>query len=211
MENKKISTAVIRRLPRYYRFLTDLLCEGVCRISSDELSRRMRMTASQIRQDLNNFGGFGQQGYGYNVENLKNEIGKLLGLDKSHGLVIIGAGNIGKALAGYSNFEGQGFAVSALFDIDQNLIGKTVRGARIMHVDMFEAFMEYSDASIAVIAVPRDAAQQTAELICRCGIKAIWNFAHVDLVLPEDVAVENVHLSESLMQLSYSLNFAGSL
>ena len=169
------------------------------------------MTASQIRQDLNNFGGFGQQGYGYNVENLKNEIGKLLGLDKSHGLVIIGAGNIGKALAGYSNFEGQGFAVSALFDIDENLIGKTVRGARIMHVDMFEAFMEYSDASIAVIAVPRDAAQQTAELICRCGIKAIWNFAPVDLVLPEDVAVENVHLSESLMQLSYSLNFAGSL
>ena len=206
MENKKISAAVINRLPRYYRFLTDILAEGVDRISSDELSHRMRMTASQIRQDLNNFGGFGQQGYGYNVEKLKNEIGKIIGLDKSHELVVIGAGNLGRALAGYSNFCEQGFYITALFDIDENLIGKTIRDVKIMHVDSFESFMRNSSASIAVIAVPRDEAQHTAEMVYRCGIKAIWNFAHVDIALPDDVAVENVHLSESLMRLSYSLN-----
>ncbi|MBP5292005.1 MAG: redox-sensing transcriptional repressor Rex [Lachnospiraceae bacterium] len=211
MENKKISAAVINRLPRYYRFLSDLLAEGVTRISSDELSRRMRTTASQIRQDLNNFGGFGQQGYGYNVENLKNEIGKLLGLNKSHEMVVIGAGNIGRALAGYSNFEEHGFHIAALFDIDDDLIGREIRGAEVMHVGTFEEFVRGHDVSIAIIAVPRDEAQRIAEMIYRCGIKAIWNFAHVDLILPDDVAVENVHLSESLMKLSYGLNCIDNL
>ena len=177
MERKEISKAVISRLPRYYRYLGELIEEGVERISSNELSARMKVTASQIRQDLNNFGGFGQQGYGYNVKYLYSEIAKILGIDRQHNVIIIGAGNLGQAIANYTNFERRGFVIRGMFDINPKLIGLVIRGIEIRSVDDLETF-----------------------------IRAIWNFAHTDLVVPEDVVVENVHLSESLMRLSYRVS-----
>ncbi|MCD8218755.1 MAG: redox-sensing transcriptional repressor Rex [Clostridiales bacterium] len=202
---KKISQAVIRRLPRYYRYLRDLLDEGIERISSNELSARMKVTASQIRQDLNNFGGFGQQGYGYNVQYLYDEIGKILGLDGHHNIIVIGAGNMGQALANYVNFEKRGFIMIGLFDVNPDLIGKTIRGIPIRHMDELTDFMKDHEADIAVLTLPKDQAEKAAEQIVNLGIHAIWNFAHLDLNLPKDVVVENVHLSDSLMQLSYNI------
>ena len=206
MEEKTISAAVIKRLPRYYRYLSDLQRENVERISSDELSKRMGVTASQIRQELNNFGGFGQQGYGYNVEFLRTEIGKILGLDHVHNMVIIGGGNLGRALAGYANFESRGFVVKGIFDSNPELVGKKVRGIRIMSMGVLEPFLKENDVAIVVLAIPRTQAVEVARQLYEYGIRAIWNFAHVDLDLPDDAYVENVHLSESLMQLSYCLN-----
>lgn len=202
---KKISQAVIRRLPRYYRYLRDLLDEGIERISSNELSARMKVTASQIRQDLNNFGGFGQQGYGYNVQYLYDEIGKILGLDCYHNIIVIGAGNMGQALANYVNFEKRGFIMIGLFDVNPELIGKTIRGISIRHMDELTDFVKEHKADIAVLTLPKDQAEKAAEQIVNLGIHAIWNFAHLDLNLPKDVVVENVHLSDSLMQLSYNI------
>ena len=187
MDNLNISQAVIKRLPRYYRYLGELADEGVLRISSRELSSIMRVTASQIRADLNNFGGFGQQGYGYNVRNLYDEIGKILGLDKNHKLVVIGAGHFGQALSNYVNFERRGFHIKGIFDKDPEIVGKN------------------NEIDIAVLTIPKTSAVAVADILVRCNIKAIWNFAHVDLDVPDDVVVENVHLSESLMRLSYNL------
>ena len=206
MEEKSISAAVITRLPRYYRYLSDLQSENVERISSDELSKRMGVTASQIRQDLNNFGGFGQQGYGYNVEYLRTEIGKILGLDKVHNMVIIGGGNLGRALAGYANFESRGFVVKGIFDSNPELVGTKIRDIKIMSMGVLETFLKENDIAIVALAIPRGDAVSVAKKLYDCGIRAIWNFAHVDLDLPSDAFVENVHLSESLMQLSYRLN-----
>ena len=206
MEEKSISAAVIKRLPRYYRYLSDLQSENVERISSDELSKRMGVTASQIRQDLNNFGGFGQQGYGYNVEYLRTEIGKILGLDKVHNMVIIGGGNLGRALAGYANFESRGFVVKGIFDSNPELVGTKIRDIKIMSKGVLETFLKENDVAIVALAIPRGDAVSVAKKLYDCGIRAIWNFAHVDLDLPSDAFVENVHLSESLMQLSYRLN-----
>lgn len=206
MEEKSISAAVIKRLPRYYRYLSDLQSENVERISSDELSKRMGVTASQIRQDLNNFGGFGQQGYGYNVEYLRTEIGKILGLDKVHNMVIIGGGNLGCALAGYANFESRGFVVKGIFDSNPELVGTKIRDIKIMSMGVLETFLKENDVAIVALAIPRGDAVSVAKKLYDCGIRAIWNFAHVDLDLPSDAFVENVHLSESLMQLSYRLN-----
>ena len=206
MEEKSISAAVIKRLPRYYRYLSDLQSENVERISSDELSKRMGVTASQIRQDLNNFGGFGQQGYGYNVEYLRTEIGKILGLDKVHNMVIIGGGNLGRALAGYANFESRGFVVKGIFDSNPELVGTKIRDIKIMSMGVLETFLKENDVAIVALAIPRGDAVSVAKKLYDCGIRAIWNFAHVDLDLPSDAFVENVHLSESLMQLSYNLN-----
>lgn len=206
MEEKSISAAVIKRLPRYYRYLSDLQSENVERISSDELSKRMGVTASQIRQDLNNFGGFGQQGYGYNVEYLRTEIGKILGLDKVHHMVIIGGGNLGRALAGYANFESRGFVVKGIFDSNPELVGTKIRDIKIMSMGVLETFLKENDVAIVALAIPRGDAVSVAKKLYDCGIRAIWNFAHVDLDLPSDAFVENVHLSESLMQLSYRLN-----
>ena len=186
MERKEISKAVISRLPRYYRYLGELIEEGVERISSNELSARMKVTASQIRQDLNNFGGFGQQGYGYNVKYLYAEIAKILGIDQQHNLIIIGAGNLGQAIANYTNFERRGFVIKGMFDINPKLIGLVIRGIEIRSVDDLEHYIK-----------------ENADRLVQAGIKAIWNFAHTDLVVPDDVVVENVHLSESLMRLSY--------
>ena len=206
MDEKSISKAVIRRLPRYYRYLGELLEEGVERISSNELSSKMHVTASQIRQDLNNFGGFGQQGYGYNVHYLYAEIGKILGLDRTHHIIIIGAGNLGQALANYVKFEKRGFKVVGIFDINPVLKGISIRGNEIRMMDELPEFLRENDVQIATLTLPKAYAEETANLLVENGIKAIWNFAHLDLAVPEDVIVENVHLSESLMRLSYNLN-----
>ena len=203
---RKISMAVIRRLPKYHRYLRDLLDKDVHRISSKELSQIIGFTASQIWQDLNNFGGFGQQGYGYNVEELFNEIGKILGVDKEYNTIIIGAGNLGQAIANYSGFNKSGFKVRAIFDINPILIGLKIRDIEIMDVDVMESFIRENNITIAVICTPREKAQENAELLVNCGIKGIWNFAPVDLELPKGVTVENVHLTESLFTLSYLLS-----
>ena len=206
MEHKEISKAVIQRLPRYYRYLEDLMDQGIERISSGDLSRRMHLTASQIRQDLNNFGGFGQQGYGYNVRYLYNEIAKILGIDRQHNIIIIGAGHLGQAIANYANFERRGFLIKGMFDVDPNLFGKTIRGARVYSLDNLEKFVSENDIQIAALTIPKTRAMEVADRLIKSGIKAIWNFAHTDLVVPDDVVVENVHLSESLMRLSYRVS-----
>ena len=206
MKQREISAAVIRRLPRYYRYLGELLQNDVVRISSKELSNRMRVTASQIRQDLNNFGGFGQQGYGYNVEYLHSEIGKILGLDVQHNMIIIGAGNLGQALANYGDFEKRGFRLVGIFDVNPVLEGISVRGIEIQMVSSLPEFIRENQVEIAILTLPKNKAKEMAKVLIDNGIKAIWNFAHTDLDAPEDVIVENVHLSESLMALSYNLS-----
>ena len=205
MEEKEISRAVIKRLPRYHRYLGELLENGVERISSSDLSRRMNVTASQIRQDLNNFGGFGQQGYGYNVQYLYDEIAKILGLDRQHDMIIVGAGNLGQAIANYANFENRGFIIKALFDINPELVGKKIRDVEVHSLDELPEFLKEHSIQIAALTIPKAGAEEVAPILVECGIKAIWNFAHLDLDLPEDVVVDNVHLSESLMRLSYNI------
>ena len=203
---KEISPAVIRRMPRYYRYLGELLEEGVERISSNDLSRRMRVTASQIRQDLNNFGGFGQQGYGYNVQFLYDEIGKILGLNETHHIIVIGAGNLGQAITNYVKFEKFGFIITALFDVNPKLKGQTVRGIPIYLMDELDQYCKDHPVDIAALTLPKEKADETAQHLVRLGVHAIWNFAHVDLDLSDNqVVVENVHLSDSLMQLSYNI------
>ena len=206
MEEKEISQAVIGRLPRYFRYLGELKDEGVERISSQDLSELMKVTASQIRQDFNNFGGFGQQGYGYNVEYLYNEIGKILGLDKQHNFIIIGAGNLGRALGNYMNFERRGFIFKGMFDQNPELVGRDVRGVKVMSMDKLNEFVRDNEIDIAVLTIPKTSAVGVAEQLVQNGIKAIWNFAHVDLNVPDGIQVENVHLSDSLMKLSYNIN-----
>lgn len=203
VETKEISQAVIRRLPRYHRYLAELKKEGIERISSNELSQRMKVTASQIRQDLNNFGGFGQQGYGYNVEYLYHEVGKILGLDVDHNIIIIGVGNLGQAIANYSSFENSGFILKGLFDVNTNLVGSSIRDIPIRMLDELDDFLKENKIDIAALTIPKSEVEKVANILVSNGVKAIWNFAHTDLNLPEDVIVENVHLSESLMQLSY--------
>ncbi len=203
---KEISQAVIRRMPRYYRYLGELLEEGVERISSNDLSRRMRVTASQIRQDLNNFGGFGQQGYGYNVQFLYDEIGKILGLNETHNIIVIGAGNLGQAITNYVKFEKFGFIITALFDVNPKLKGQTVRGIPIYLMDELDQYCKEHPVDIAALTLPKEKADETAQHLVQLGVHAIWNFAHVDLDLSDNrVVVENVHLSDSLMQLSYNI------
>ena len=206
VEGRHISQAVIRRLPRYYRYLGDLLENGVERLSSNDLSKRMKVTASQIRQDLNNLGGFGQQGYGYNVKYLYTEIGKILGLEEDHNIVIIGAGNLGQALANYAAFEKRGFILKGIFDVNPRLEGMTIRDVPIRMMDDIKEFVQENDVEIAVLTIPKDKAIEVAKLLVDNGVRAIWNFAHTDLNLPEHIIVENVHLSESLMQLSYNIS-----
>ena len=204
--DRKVSIAVIKRLPRYYRYLGDLLDNGIIRISSNDLSKRMNITASQIRQDLNKFGCFGQQGYGYNVELLYEEIKKILGLDKVYNLIIIGGGNIGQALANYSNFQKRGFNFIGIFDKNPRLIGINIRGLEIMDIAKLDGFLKSNKVDIAVLSLPKTNAELVAPVLIENGIKGIWNFSHVDLETPDDVIVENVHLTDSLMTLSYKLN-----
>ena len=203
---KEISAAVIQRLPKYYRYLNELIEQKVERISSEKLSEMMHVTASQIRQDLNNFGGFGQQGYGYNVRYLYDEIGKILGLTETYNIIIIGAGNLGQAIANYGRFDKLGFKTIALFDISPDLIGQNVRGIQIYSLDDLEDFCKTHQVDIAALTMPKQGADNTAQRLVELGIRAIWNFAHVDLNVTDDsVVVENVHLSDSLMQLSYNI------
>ena len=191
-------------MPRYYRFLGELLDEGVERISSRELSERMNVTASQIRQDLNNFGGFGHQGYGYNVESLYGEIGKILGIDRDHRVILIGAGHLGQAIANYEEFPRLGFQIIGLFDIDPSMIGTSIHGIPVMDMSFLPEFSRTHRVDIAALTLPKKAARSAAQLLYDLGIRSIWNFAHVDLAM-EDVVIENVHLSDSLMQLSYQM------
>lgn len=205
MEEREISQAVIGRLPRYYRYLGELLSNGVERISSSDLSKRMHVTASQIRQDLNNFGGFGQQGYGYNVKYLHTEIGKILGLNVNRNFVIIGAGNLGQALANYAGFERSGFILKGIFDVNPRLEGVSIRGIPIRMMDDLKPFIMENNIEIAVLTIPKTKAAEVAQMLADTNIKGIWNFAPTDLHLPKEVVVENVHLAESLMRLSYKV------
>ena len=203
MASKNISMAVIRRLPKYYRYLGDLLSKDIQRISSKELSDIIGFTASQIRQDLNNFGGFGQQGYGYNIEDLHNEIGKILGLNKSYNAVLVGAGNLGQAIANYTGFKNARFEIKSLFDANPKLIGLNIRDFEILDSDILEEYIKENNIDIGILCVPKNGAQQLADRLVGAGVKGIWNFAPVDLNVSKDVIVENVNLTESLFTLSY--------
>ena len=202
----KISKAVVSRLPRYYRYLDELKQQNIERISSKELSKLMNVTASQIRQDLNNFGGFGQQGYGYNVGYLYEEIGKLIGLDTKHKMVIVGAGNLGQAIANYGNFKNRGFEITALFDKNKDLIGKKTANYEIKDIVNLYDYIKENNIEIVALTLPKEPAKIIAEKLVECGVKAFWNFAHTDLKFSNDVIVENVHLSESLMKLTYRIS-----
>lgn len=203
MADKNISMAVIRRLPKYHRYLSDLLDKDVQRISSKELSDIIGFTASQIRQDLNNFGGFGQQGYGYNIEALHREIGNILGLNKVYNAVLIGAGNLGQAIANYSGFRKAGFTIKALFDANPRMIGLKIRDFEVLDSEDIETFVEENNIDIAILCIPRNGAQDVVDRLVNSGIKGIWNFAPIDLEVPKGVIVENVNLTESLFTLSY--------
>ena len=206
MSHLKASLPVIRRLPRYYRYITELKNSGTARISSSQLAHIMGSTPSQVRQDFNCFGGFGQQGYGYNVRYLYNEIARIIGIDRQHNIIIIGAGNLGQAIANYANFEKRGFMIKGMFDINPRLIGLVVRGVEIRGIDDLEQFIIENEVQIAALTIPKSKAPEIAERLVNAGIKAIWNFAHMDLSVPDDVVVENVHLSDSLMRLSYRVS-----
>ena len=202
----RVSDAVVRRLPMYYRHLRELEKAGVVRISSQELGERMSLTASQIRQDINCFGGFGQQGYGYHVSNLKERIAEILGLRHQYHVIIVGAGNIGRAVANYAGFPKEGFNIQAMFDVSPALVGIDVHGILVQPMEKLQAWLDAHKVDIAVLAVPKAVAQEITDRLVAGGVRAIWNFAPVDLSLPEGVAVNNVHLSDSLHILSYRMN-----
>lgn len=203
MADKNISMAVIRRLPKYHRYLGELLNKDIKRISSKELSDITGFTASQIRQDLNNFGGFGQQGYGYNVDALYEEIGKILGLDKEYKAVVIGAGNLGQAIANYAGFKESSFSIKALFDVNPKMIGINIRDFEVLDVDNAPEFVKKNTIDIAILCIPKNGAQETVDRLIEAGIKGIWNFASIDLEVPKNIIVENVSITESLFTLSY--------
>ncbi|QAT39288.1 redox-sensing transcriptional repressor Rex [Clostridium sp. JN-9] len=205
-KKKNISMAVIKRLPKYHRYLDELMQNEVDRISSKELSEKIGFTASQIRQDLNNFGDFGQQGYGYNVKELHNQISNILGLTREYKTIIVGAGNIGQALANYSDFQKLGFNIVSIFDINPKLIGLKIRDVEIMDIDYLQEFSEKNKLDIGIICVPRNNAQKVCDTLIKAGVKAIWNFAPIDLIVPEEIKVEDVHLSDSLLTLTCLLN-----
>lgn len=205
-KKEEISASVIRRLPRYYRFIDELLRQGVVRASSAELARQMSLTASQIRQDLNCFGGFGQQGYGYNLTELHNQIGKILGVDSEHNAILIGAGNLGRALATHMDFPSHGMKLCGIFDSDSQKTGMTVSGIKILPMSEMENFLTVHKPSVAILCIPKNAAAEYADILISHGVKAFWNFSHYDLALEhKDIIVENVHLGDSLSLLSYGL------
>ena len=203
---KKVSEAVIKRLPRYYRYLGDLLNDGVSRISSKDLSELMGITASQIRQDLNCFGGFGQQGYGYNVPYLYEEIGNILGTDRENSVVILGAGNLGKAIANYTNFKRRGFSIKAIFDNDEKIIGSKINQVEVLDISTLEDFLANNNIDIVVLAIPAVGIKNIIDVVVNSNIKGIWNFSYLDLKVPKHIAMVNVHLSDSLMTLSYKIS-----
>lgn len=203
--DKKISASVINRLPRYYRYLSELENSGVERISSKDLSERMNVTASQIRQDLNCFGGFGQQGYGYNVESLKANISKILGLDRGYTAILIGAGNMGRTFAINTKFESRGFKLVGIFDCDEKKYGLKVGTHEVLPYYEVEHFIKENNPKMAILAIPKHAIETVAEELIGYGIKAFLNFSYTEFSTEADVAVENVHLSDSLMRLSYKI------
>lgn len=206
----RISAPVIRRLPRYYRFLGELLDNGVSRVSSRELSEKMGFTASQIRQDLNCFGGFGQQGYGYSVKSLYDEIGRILGLENSFKAILIGAGNLGKSVAMHMSFESRGFRLIGIFDNDSAKIGESIRGVEVIDLKQLEDFCGLEKPDAAILCVPKSAAGDIIERLYSAGIRSFWNFSHYDISLVhDDVIVENVHLNDSLMILCYKMSEGG--
>ena len=202
---KKVPNVVIRRFPRYYRYLTDLKNDGIEKISSKALAERMGVTASQIRQDFNYFGGFGQQGYGYNVDQLHRIMGDILGLNRGYKTVIIGAGNLGHAIANYSGFQQRGFRLVGIFDNRKDICGNRINGIEVKHIDCIEKEFEILKPDIAILTVPKSEANEIAQRICSLGISGIWNFSHMELKVKNGVAVENVHLSDSLMTLSHTI------
>ena len=206
MKREKVSTAVIRRLPRYYRNLEELSLAGTVRISSKALSAAMGITASQIRQDLSCFGEFGLQGYGYNVENLRREIGEILGVNQGHRAVLLGAGNLGRALMENFHFERCGFTLEAAFDTDPALIGTDLAGVPVLDVAELETYLKTHKTDVAVLTVPGPAAQELAGRLAQAGVGGIWNFTNMELAVPGSTAVENVHFADSLLTLSYMIS-----
>ena len=205
--SNQVSIPVIKRLPRYHRYLEELKNMGIVRISSKELSQRMGLTASQIRQDLNCFGGFGQQGYGYNIEQLYNEIGAILGIDKKSKAIMIGAGNLGHAIATHLHFENRGFDLIGIFDNNPDVVGSLVGGRVVMDSATLDEFCKRENPVVAILCIPSEYAAENADKLVSLGIKGFWNFTQYDLVSRyEGVAVENVHLGDSLMTLCYQIN-----
>lgn len=205
-QRKKVSEAVVKRLPRYYRHLSQLLEGNIDRISSNELAQRMNITASQVRQDLNNFGGFGQQGYGYNVKMLHQEIGNILGLGQELSCVLVGAGNLGHAVANYTGFERRGFKIKGIFDNNPSIIGTKINGITVQSIANLSDFIKEYKIKIAMLTIPAASVKELIDDIIDAGIKGIWNFSYLDMEVPSDVALVNVHLSDSLMTLAYKLN-----
>ena len=199
---RNVPAVVIKRLPRYYRYLGDLLEQDITRVSSGALSKKMNVTASQIRQDFNYFGGFGQQGYGYNVEFLYNAIGEILGLHDEDTIIILGAGNLGRALANHKQFSKRGFKIIGIFDTDKEIIDTFVNGIKVMSADMLESFLKKHRVDIAILTLPKDAAQKTADILANGGVKGLLNFSYMELKLPSGISVENVHISDAMMTLS---------
>lgn len=199
---RNVPAVVIKRLPRYYRYLGDLLEQDITRISSGALSKKMNVTASQIRQDFNYFGGFGQQGYGYNVEFLYNAIGEILGLHDEDTIIILGAGNLGRALANHNQFSKRGFKIIGIFDTDKKIIDTFVNGIKVISADMLESFLKKHRVDIAILTLPKDAAQKTADILANGGVKGLLNFSYMELKLPSGISVENVHISDAMMTLS---------
>ncbi len=201
-----VSPAVIKRLPRYFRYLRELLKNDILRISSGELSRLMHVTASQIRQDLNCFGGFGQQGYGYNVKYLYGKISDILGVTRGYNAIIIGAGNLGSALASSPIFEKRGVTLTALFDVNKDVVGSVISGYTVLHMDKLDDYVASNKVDIAVLTLPKEVVRETAEHLASLGIKGLWNFASTEIELEgSDVVVQNVHMGDSLMTLCYEL------
>ncbi len=209
MQDNRISEAVISRLPKYYRYLSELEAKGTQRVSSSKMSADMGLNASQIRRDLNCFGGFGQQGYGYQVNNLKNEIKKILGIGKKYTAVVVGAGNIGQALFKYTNFAEEGYNLAAIFDADQSVVQKEIEGVVVRPIEELADFVIKNEVNLGVITAPKQHAQRIADELVLLGVKGIWNFAPVDVVARKGVCVENVHLSDSLFVLSYRMRTNG--
>ncbi len=205
-KNDKISMSVIRRLPRYYRFLLEMKNNGALRVSSRELAEKMGSSASQIRQDLNCFGGFGQQGYGYDVPKLFDEISAILGLDNRYNAVLLGVGNLGRAVVKHVAFESRGFNLTALFDKNPQLIGSDVKGITVKDIAQLKSYCTTNPVDAAFLCLPRESVEPVAEILYNCGIRCFWNFSHFDLTMKyNDVIVENVHLNDSLMTLCYRI------
>lgn len=205
--NSKVSTAVIRRLPRYYRQLSELQEAGTVRISSSALGKSMGLTASQIRQDLFCFGGFGQQGYGYKVDSLKEEIGEILGINQGHTIVVLGTGNLGRALIRNFKFSSNGFRLLAAFDISAQVVGTQIAGVPVYHTDSLEPFLAEHPADVGLLTVPISAAQEMGDRLVAAGVRGIWNFTNCEIsVSRPEVVVESVHFSDSLLALSYMIS-----